>query len=43
MFSDKIAINNCFIELAETLLFNIGIDIIFKTVLLLLENESNAD
>ena len=32
-----------FNELAQTLLFNIGVDNVFKLLLLLLENEINAD
>ena len=39
MLFDKTAINNCFIELADTLLFNIGINIVFK-IILLLKNKS---
>ena len=42
MLFDNIVINNCFIKLAVTLLFNIGIDVVFKMILLL-ENESNGD
>ena len=42
MLHDKIAINNCFIDLVEILIFNIDINIIFK-IILLLKKESNAD
>ena len=41
-YSTKFDINKCLIELVETLLFNIDIDIFFKMILLL-ENECNAD
>ena len=42
MLFDKITINNSFIELAETSLFNTGINIVFK-ITLLLENKSNTE
>ena len=42
MLFDKIPINNCFIQSLETLLFNIGIDIVLEMILLL-ENHRNVE
>ena len=39
---DKFAINYCFIDTAKNLLFNINLDIIYK-IILLLENENNGN
>lgn len=42
MLFDKITTNNCFVESAEILFFNIGMDIVFQMALSF-KNEGNVD